>query len=173
MVELLAVRERPCPASGHGASAGCLVIEAGTGLTLWSGDTTLRDTGAQAILQIARNQQMVIGRHEPGQIAYLDPRFRPTCLAPQGKAPALTAHGDDSDRCVSRGHFMLRARREGIVLVNGVPRRGGGFRPPVNGTVMLAPDYRCMGPGEEFLIARGTMARIQLPNGTVISIQAT
>lgn len=52
-----------------------------------------------------------------------------------------------------------------MVLVNGVPRRGGGIRPPLNGTVMLSPDYRWMRAGEEFVIEPGTLARIRLPNG--------
>ena len=37
---------------------------------------------------------------------------------------------------------------------------------------MVAPVYRYMDPGEEFLIEAGIVIKIELPNGTVLSIQA-
>jgi len=67
---------------------------------------------------------------------------------------------------------MLRGSINGILLLNGVPRRGGGIRPPKNGTVMLEPDHRAMDDGEEFLIERGAVAKFRLPNGTVILLRA-
>jgi hypothetical protein len=67
---------------------------------------------------------------------------------------------------------MLKSAFHGIVFINGVPRPGGGIRPPKNGTIMLEPLYRWMGQGEEYLVERGTAIRIRLPNGTVILICA-
>ena len=63
---------------------------------------------------------------------------------------------------------MLRGSAQGILFVNGVPRRGGGIRPPRNGTKMLAPANRPMDPGEEYMIEKGTAIKIRLPNGTEI-----
>ncbi len=113
----------------------------------------------------------MIGRQEGGQIEYLDPRFRPTQIVPDSRQRVLKQH--DSDDYVSRGHFMLRACSLGLMLVNGVPRRGGGIRPPLNGTRILFPHRRLMDPGEQLVIEPGVMVRIQLPNDTVISICAT
>jgi hypothetical protein len=79
-------------------------------------------------------------------------------------------HGDDI--YVSRGHFMLRAASRGIILVNGVPRRGGGLRAPRNGTMMVIPQRRLMGEGEEFLIESGAKAIVVLPNGSRVEINA-
>jgi hypothetical protein len=67
---------------------------------------------------------------------------------------------------------MLRVSVAGILFVNGVPRPGGGIRPPLNGTRMLEPDYRPMGQGEEYLIEKGTAIKICLPNGTIILLGA-
>ena len=84
----------------------------------------------------------------------------------------LRSEGQGHDLTVSRGYFMLRATAGGILLVNGVPRRGGGVRPPVNGTRLLAPVQRALSPGEEYLIERGTVIVVRLPNGTQIQIDA-
>jgi hypothetical protein len=67
---------------------------------------------------------------------------------------------------------MLRGSVQGILFVNGVPRRGGGIRPPMNGTKMLAPANRRMGRGEEYMIEKGTAIKIRLPNGTAILLGA-
>ena len=78
-----------------------------------------------------------------------------------------------TDKYVSRGHFMLRAHAGGVLLVNGVPHcRGGGLRPPVNGTRLLAPAHRPMTPNEEYLIERGTEIVLALPNGSQVQIDA-
>jgi hypothetical protein len=138
-----------------------------------AGGTALVETSSQVALLIPESQYVVIGRQEGGQIEYLDPRFRPTQVVPQTGQPVVTQLGDGADRFVSRGHFTLGARAGGLVLLNGVPRRGGGVRPPKNGTVLLSPEHRYLAPGEEFVIAPGEMARIRLPNSTVISIHAT
>ena len=73
---------------------------------------------------------------------------------------------------MSRGHFMIKASPAGVVLVNGVPRREGGVRPPLNGTWLVAPEQRKMEEGEEVLILRGTSVKIWLPNESVILISA-
>jgi hypothetical protein len=74
----------------------------------------------------------------------------------------------------SSGHFMLKGSPEGdgVVLVNGVPRRGGGIRPPLFWTKLLAPESRMMAPAEEYLIPPATSVKIMLPNWTVILINA-
>jgi hypothetical protein len=58
------------------------------------------------------------------------------------------------------------------LLVNGVPRRGGGTRPPLNGTLLLGPIHRWLEPGEEYVIEAGESATIRLPNGAVLEIRA-
>jgi hypothetical protein len=67
---------------------------------------------------------------------------------------------------------MLRGVSRGILFVNGVPRLGGGIRPPRNGTHLLAPEGRGLSPGEEYLIQSGTAMVVRLPNGTEIRIDA-
>ena len=58
------------------------------------------------------------------------------------------------------------------VFVNGVPQRGGGIRPPLNGTRLVAPEGRALDPGEEYLIESGTAMVVQLPNRTELRIDA-
>jgi hypothetical protein len=74
--------------------------------------------------------------------------------------------------CVSRGHFMLRGSARGILFVNGVPRRGGGIRPPVNGTHLVQPVQRSFAEGDEYLVERGQGIKIRLPNFTEVTITA-
>ena len=78
----------------------------------------------------------------------------------------------DRDRSVSRGHFMLRVSPLGILFVNGVPKRGGGIRPPLNGTYLCEPELRRLEQGEEYLIEHGKQIRISLPNSTQVVIVA-
>jgi len=78
----------------------------------------------------------------------------------------------EGDNCVSRGHFLLRGSVTGILFVNGVPRAGGGIRPPLNGTELLEPECRSLGAGEEYLIEKGSAIKIRLPNATVIVLRA-
>lgn len=82
--------------------------------------------------------------------------------------------GEDAGRnnAVSRAHFLVKAVPGGIVLVNGVPTRGGGIRPPTNGTRLVAPEVRELEPSEEYRIEFGTSAAIRLPNGTEIELRA-
>jgi hypothetical protein len=67
---------------------------------------------------------------------------------------------------------MLKGSLHGILLINGVPRQGGGIRAPKNGTVLLEPDNRQMHEGEDYMIELGKSAKIRLPNGTVILLSA-
>jgi hypothetical protein len=115
---------------------------------------------------------VVVGRSNGWSPEYLDPAYRPTRIVPGTGQAVLHSGGYGTDNCVSRAHFMLRGVRGGILLVNGVPRRGGGIRPPRNGTRLVAPEGRGLSPGEEYLIESGTAMVIRLPNGTEIRIDA-
>jgi len=140
----------------------------GSAVSVWSAPDTSRSGNTQAELkvQLQPNKPIVIGRKNGGQIEYLDPQYQPTPMMPGSARTILTSK--EEDIAVSRGHFMLKGSPLGIYLVNGVPRRGGGIRPPVNGTFLLEPVHRWMEKGEEYLIERGASAKIRLPNGTVI-----
>ena len=118
------------------------------------------------------DRPVVIGRQQGGEVPYLDPSYVSTPILPDTSRSILTQAGAVNDTWVSRGHFMLRASSEGIVLLNGVPRRGGGVRPPLNGTWLLEPEYRRMQDGEEYLIRKGTSAKFYLPNGNRVLINA-
>jgi hypothetical protein len=67
---------------------------------------------------------------------------------------------------------MLLGVSRGILFVNGVPRRGGGIRPPLNGTRLVAPEGRVLSPSEEYLIESGSAMVVRLPNGTELRIDA-
>jgi hypothetical protein len=155
-----------------GSSLSISIVEGQT-LNLWSvGTATEGKTKEELKLQLQPDQSVVIGRQEGGEIEYLDPLYQPTRMVPNSSRPVVTSFGHGNDRAVSRGHIMLKGSLHGILLLNGVPRRGGGIRPPKNGTVMLAPGHRSMGHGEEYMIERGTTIKIKLPNGTVILLCA-
>ena len=156
-----------------GRSSLSLTIVDGPMLNLWSVATvTEGETKEELKLQLQPDQAVVIGRQEGGRIEYLDPRYQPTQMLPNSSRRVVTSFRDGTDGAVSRGHFMLKNAVDGIVLLNGVPRPGGGVRPPMNGTLMLEPVYRSMGDGEEYIIERGATATIRLPNGTVILLRA-
>ena len=157
---------------GGGTSLSVSIVE-GPSLSLWSIATaTEGKTKEELKLQLEPDQSVVIGRQEGGEIEYLDPRYHPTQLLPNSSQRVVTSIGRGADICVSRGHFMLKGSLHGILLLNGVPRRGGGIRPPRNWTMMLEPDQRSMKQGEEYMIERGAAAKIRLPNGTVILLRA-
>ena len=156
-----------------GSSSLSISIVEGQTINLWSIETpTVGKTEGELTLQLQPDQSVVIGRQEGGQIDYLDPRYQPTQMLPNSTRRVVTSFSRESDLYVSRGHFMLRGSVQGILFVNGVPRRGGGIRPPMNGTKMLAPANRPMGPGEEYMIEKGTAIKIRLPNDTVILLGA-
>jgi hypothetical protein len=93
-------------------------------------------------------------------------------MVPGTGQAVLHSEGYGTDIRVSRAHFMLLGVSDGILFVNGVPRRGGGIRPPINGTRLVAPEGRGLSPGEEYLIESGTAMVLRLPNGTEIRINA-
>jgi hypothetical protein len=156
-----------------GDSALSISIISGPGLSLWSDTTASQgETGKELALRLQPERIVIIGRQEGGEIEYLDPHYHPTQMLPNSGRPVVTSLHGEADRRVSRGHFMLRGTSAGILLVNGVPRRGGGIRPPLNGTVMVEPAHRQMADGEEHLIEHGNSAMIRLPNLTVVLICA-
>lgn len=151
----------------------CLTVSRGHCVTLWHGDGLVQtDESPQCKLRLSPDQPAVIGRFEGHQVFYLDPSYRPTRLVPGTGQDIMQSEGHGRDRCVSRAHFMLRAIGRGILLVNGVPRPGGGFRAPLNGTFMKVPERRRMIDGEEYPIDSGATAVIVLPNGTEVQIRA-
>ena len=148
-------------------------VVAGPNLSLWSIATDRScDTDTEFKFQIQPDQAVVIGRQQGGRIEYLDERYQPTQLVPNSAQRVVGSHDKVADNRVSRGHFMLRDSPRGLELVNGVPRHGGGIRPPINGTKMLKPERRTMQDGEDFVIERGKSVTICLPNGTVIVLGA-
>jgi hypothetical protein len=129
----------------------------------------VRRLGRRAELPV---RPIVIGRSESGIPEYLDPAYRTTRLVPGTGQAVVQSDSAGSDVYVSRGHFMLRGDSRGIVLTDGVPRLGGGIRPPRNRTWLWGTDWRLMDPGEEFLIEHGASVALRLPNGTVVQICA-
>ncbi len=155
-----------------GASSVVLSSLSGAPLTLWvatGGDTAPL---TEVRLAIAPDRPVVVGRSEGKEISYLDPAYRPTTILPGTGQTVLRHAGRETDVAVSRGHFMLRQATGGVMLVNGVPRRGGGIRAPLNGTWLLVPVRRQLEPEEEFLIASGTSAVLFLPNGSELRVDA-
>jgi hypothetical protein len=146
---------------------GNMFILAGE-LTLWGCPGDCEDTNATVQLRLSPQRPIVIGRAEGGSVPYLDPAYRPTTLLPNTGQTIM--RGRSSDHRVSRGHFMLRAGKGRIILVNGVPHRDGGIRPPMNGTKLLAPTKRRLDPGECYEIPCGTSVVLRLPNGAEIEI---
>jgi hypothetical protein len=127
--------------------------------------------GLKTTLRMDPRAPIIIGRQEGGQIPYMDPHYRSTRIGPDGQS-VLTHGSQGTDICVSRGHFMLRSSSGGILFVNGVPRRGGGIRAPVNGTQLVEPEARSLAQGEQYLVERGQSMKIRLPNSTEVTIAA-
>lgn len=153
----------------------CTISSAGgRGLTLWSLPTARvsPDERIQAKLKIAPDGPVVIGRANGGEIEYLDPKYVPSPIMPGTGTTILQHGGAGSDITVSRGHFMLKAHPLGVLLVNGVPRRGGGIRPPRNWTELTSPLRRMLQPAEEYVIERGQTITIKLPNSARLTLQA-
>ena len=123
-------------------------------------------------LGLAYGKGVVIGRQEGGGTEYLDPRFRPTQRMPGTFQRVVVDAHRHSDTFVSRGHFTLIGSPFGIIFVNGVPRRGGGIRPPVNWTQLIQPERRLMLPGERLVVVPGVAIKISLPNMMEVVIAA-
>jgi hypothetical protein len=151
-------------------SSGSLYVLSGTPITLWQTPLPGELTDTLGELRLEPDRPAVIGRQEGRDLEYLDPAYRPTQVLPATGRSVL--RGRQEDIFVSRGHFMLRAMAGGILFVNGVPRRGGGIRPPLNGTWLVDPESRPLGPAEEYPIERGEAVVIRLPNGSLIRIDA-
>ena len=153
-------------------SQGSISVLSGCELTVWSSVHLGRDGRPRYELRLTPDRPVVVGRGNGHTPHYLDPVYRPTRIVPGTGQDILHSGGQGRDRYVSRGHFMLRAIGGGILFVNGVPRRGGGLRPPLNGTWMVAPDRRALEPGEEYLILSGTCLIIVLPNGSELRVES-
>ena len=165
--------EFPTPETDR-ASLCTIHSDSGPGLTLWSLPTARASpaAGIEAQLQLSPESAVIIGRMDGGEIEYLDPNYVPSPIMPGTGTTILKHGGAGGDIFVSRGHFMLRGHPHGILLVNGVPRRGGGIRPPRNWTVLFEPQHRMLREAEELVIDRGSHVAIGLPNGTRLTIAA-
>jgi hypothetical protein len=115
---------------------------------------------------------IVIGRSNGHRVPYLDPAYQATTIVPESGQSVLLGVNPECDTYVSRAHFTLRASAGGIIFTNGVPRNGGGIRPPTNWTDLLAPIYRRLAPCEEVPIECGNAILIRLPNRCVIRLGA-
>jgi hypothetical protein len=155
-----------------GSSLGGMSILSGSPLTTWSSVPLAARSQTEYALRLMPDSPVVVGRSDGRVPPYLDPAYRPTRVVPGTGEAVLHSGGCGTDLCVSRAHFMLGGVPGGILFVNGVPRRGGGIRPPRNGTRLVAPEGRCLSPGEEYLIESGTAMVVRLPNGTEIRIAA-
>jgi hypothetical protein len=155
-----------------GPSRGGMSILSGSPLTSWSSIPLTAHSETEYALQLMPDSPVVVGRSDGWSPEYLDPAYLPTRIVPGTGQSVLHSGGSGTDRCVSRAHFMLQGVPGGILFVNGVPRRGGGIRPPHNWTRLIAPEGRDLSPGEEYLIGSGNAVVVLLPNGTEIRIDA-
>lgn len=160
------------PGSSESVSSARVSVLSGDGITLWGCAAPEQDTSAHAELHLAPEDTVIIGRAEGNGVPYLDPAYRATTIVPHTGRSILKSEGRGQDCTVSRAHFMLRGTGSGIVLINGVPRRGGGIRPPRNWTQLLVPNDRRLGSGEEYVIRRGESVTLLLPNGSQVRIEA-
>ena len=154
LVEQAELAEIAEPMTGLGVSLGGLSIT--DTMCLGAVDTKTEDYP----VGLAHGKGLVIGRQEGGGTEYLDSRFRPTQRMPGTYQRVVVDAHRPGDNFVSRGHFTMIGSPFGIIFVNGVPRRGGGIRPPVNWTQMIEPQQRTMAPGERFVVAPGTIIKI-------------
>ena len=164
----------PSELDDPGISHASLSCTGSGSLTLWSSpqSTCFGETSTDARLELHPDRPVVVGRQDGGEVPYLDPAYVPTRIVPDSGQPVLTEDPNGMDFCVSRGHFLLRAVAAGVMLVNGVPQRGGGVRTPLNGTRVVEPEQRRLDDAEEYLIETGKAARFELPNGTLVLIHA-
>jgi hypothetical protein len=155
-----------------GSSPGGISVLSGSPLTTWSSLPLTARSQTEYAIRLMPDSPVVVGRYHGRVPPYLDPAYRPTNIVPGTGQAVLHSGGYGTDNCVSRAHFMLRGVSRGILFVNGVPRRGGGIRPPLHGTRLVAPEGRVLSPGEEYLIESGTAMVVRLPNGTELRIVA-
>jgi hypothetical protein len=157
---------------GDGPSTGGISVLAGSPVTTWSTLPLTTGSETEYALRLSPESPVIIGRSDGGSPEYLDPAYRPTTIVPGTGQAVLRSEGYGTDYYVSRAHFMLLGASRGILFVNGVPRRGGGIRPPRNGTRLVAPAGRVLSPGEKYQIESGTAMVVRLPNGTELRINA-
>jgi hypothetical protein len=155
-----------------GSSLGGISVLSGSPLATWSSLPLTARGQTEYALRLLPDSPVVVGRYHDRVPDYLDPVYSPTRIVPGTGQEVLHSGGYGTDIRVSRAHFMLRGASRGIVFVNGVPRPGGGIRPPLNGTRLVVPEGRRLTPGEEYLIESGTAMVVRLPNGTEIRIDA-
>ncbi len=170
------------PDSGSLSHCNVALLE-GSCVTFWTcpqTDVAVRtgvcgspDSFTELALCLAPERLVVVGRASPEHaVPYLDPAYRATTILPDSGQSVLTGN-DPSDNWVSRAHFTLRGALGGaVVFTNGVPKFGGGVRPPTNDTWMVAPTVRVLGPGEEVRIDCGEAVSIRLPNRCVLQLKA-
>jgi hypothetical protein len=155
----------------------------GNSITFWTcpqTDVAVRTTVdgqrralTELAISLSPERLVVVGRSTGrSPVPYLDQAYRATTMLPDTQQSVLL--GDErTDIWVSRAHFTLRATEgRGVVFTNGVPRAGGGIRPPINGTWLVAPLPRLLNPGEDLLIAWGETVAIRLPNHCVLQLRA-
>ncbi len=155
-----------------GSRPGGISVLSGSPLTTWSSLALTARSQTEYAIRLMPDSPVVVGRCDGLLPPYLDPAYRPTTIVPGTGQAVLHSGGYGTDICVSRAHFMLLGVSRGILFVNGVPRRGGGIRPPRNGTTLIAPEGRVLSPGEEYLIKSGTAMVVRLPNRTELRIDA-
>jgi hypothetical protein len=156
----------------HGSSSGGISVLSGGPLTAWSSLALSACSDTEYTIRLMPDSPVVVGRCHGFLPPYLDPAYRPTSIVPGTGQGVLHSGGYGTDVRVSRAHFMLLGVSRGILFVNGVPRRGGGIRPPLNGTRLIKPEGRALSPGEEYLIKSGTAMVVRLPNQTELCIDA-
>jgi hypothetical protein len=154
------------------SSGGGITVLSGSPLSAWSSVPLTERSRTEYELPLMPGSPVVVGRSNGWSPPYLEPAYRPTRIVPGTEQAVLHSGGRGTDNKVSRAHFMLRTVPGGVLFVNGVPRRGGGIRPPIHGTRLVAPHGRDLRPGEEYLIESGTAMIVRLPNGTEIRIDA-
>ena len=155
-----------------GSSQGGISVLSGSPLTAWSSLALTASSETEYAIRLMPDSPVVVGRNHGFLPPYLDPAYRPTRIVPGTGQAVLHSGGYGADVRVSRAHFMLQGASRGILFVNGVPRRGGGIRPPLNGTRLIAPEGRALSPGEEYVIESGTAMVVRLPNQTELRIDA-
>jgi hypothetical protein len=155
-----------------GSRPGGISVLSGSPLTTWSSVALTTRSQTEYGIELMPDSPVVVGRCDGLLPPYLDPAYLPTRIVPGTGQAVLHSGGYDTDKYVSRAHFMLLGVSRGILFVNGVPRLGGGIRPPKNGTRLIAPEGRVFSPGEEYLIKSGRAMVVRLPNRTELRIDA-
>lgn len=151
----------------------CFVsVLSGSGLSFWGPGLPGQEARHELQLRISPDRPVIIGRAEGDRVPYLDPSYQATTIFPGTGDTILRSNGKGQDLTVSRAHFMLRAISRGIIVVNGVPKPGGGIRSPLNGTRMISPGMRQLEPAEELVVESGEAVVLMLPNNTTLRIAA-